>query len=112
YPSFCTFGHDGSFWHGGTAGDGVYRQTLRREGDPDVDTDLYKRGRQLYTTGVPAPMYRRGWRGHSRLGETSFYDFANKSDADIANWIRSTWPIRYSPDDVAALVYYIRWNSQ
>ena len=110
YPAFCAFGSDGSFWHGGSAGDGVYRQTLGRASDPEIDDKLYKRAFELYTKGVPAPMYRRGWRGHSHLGETSFYDFAGKPDSAIAAWI-ATWPIKYEPDEVAALTYFIRWQA-
>jgi len=78
--------------------------------DPEIDDKLYKRAFELYTKGVPAPMYRRGWRGHSHLGETSFYDFAGKSDSAIAAWI-ATWPIKYEPDEVAALTYFIRWQA-
>ena len=110
YPAFCVFGEDGSLWHGGSAGDGVYRQTLRQPTDPVVDPALYKRGLDLYTRGVPAPVYRRGWRGHSHLGETSFYDFVGKPDADIEAWIR-TWPIQYDKDEIAALTSFIRWSA-
>jgi hypothetical protein len=78
--------------------------------DPAINAALYKRGLEFYTSGVPAPVYRRGWRGHSHLGELSFYDFADKPDSAIAAWI-ATWPIKYTADDVAALTYFIRWQA-
>jgi hypothetical protein len=114
YPWMITSGQ-GAVWFAPTGSNGLYRMTKRQPTDPAINVSLYTRGRQLYRSAAPSFTLSHGEDFQGQFGLPVPDELAAMSDPDLAAYWRAGLgtgiPRTFTDADVAALIYYTRWNA-
>lgn len=107
----------GAVWFNATGSNGLWRMTKRLPSDPVVNVAVYKAGRRLYRNPPTPPSFTlsHGEDFQGQFGLPVPDELAQMTDPDLAAFWRAGLgtgiPRTFSDTDVAALIYYTRWNA-
>ncbi len=114
YPWMMASGN-GAVWFAATGSNGFWRMTKRQQTDPILNAVLYAKGRNLYKNASPSFTLSHGNEFQNLLGTSVPDELAEMSDSDLGTFWRAGLgtgiPRVFSDADIAALIYYTRWNA-
>lgn len=109
YPWGAWVDPRGAIYVATTSGEGVMRITPKRDDDPVLDIDRYKRGGDIWDTPHPPKGTLRlkyGVSGQNNLGPISASTFGDLDESQALDLMESEFGVRDTD-----LLYYLWWNS-